>query len=336
MPTVKEIKSELKRQNIKGITGKNKTQLLAMLPKTGAGIGDWMKNAYNVITNPSKSLTKKPRQIDDMMKKYGEQKVVEIFICRKPVEKYVKTLLNVVSMGKFNTEMKKYSYDDIYHLFCIMKLSNGEYLLAERNQRVSFRKASVNELNQSKDKVSIKADITVSDIFNKAIEAAGDNIWRYDAINNNCQNFISTLLKSSNLLNPTLDKFISQNVGNLLNNGSKKLATATTDFASLAENLIKGGARYGKGKMTGGFMDEFVKSLMGPPPPRSNGSLFNSLKNLAKNPEQTIKKVQGLLNDYNGFQNYQRQQNLKKLLPSPVTISGSGRRKKKIKKVKFQ
>ena len=40
MPTIKQIKDELKRQKIKGITGKNKTQLLAMLPKTGAGIGD--------------------------------------------------------------------------------------------------------------------------------------------------------------------------------------------------------------------------------------------------------------------------------------------------------
>ena len=334
MLTVKEIKSELKRLKIKGISGKNKAQLLAMLPKTGTGIGSWMKNAYNVITNPSKALTKKPKQIDDMMKKYGEQKVVEIFICRKPVEKYVKTLLNVVSMGKFNTEMKKYNYDDIYHLFCIMKLSNGEYLLAERNQRVSFRKATVNELNQAKDKVSIKADITVSDLFNKAIEAAGDNIWRYDAINNNCQNFISTLLKSSNLLNPTLDKFISQDVGNLLNNGSKKLSTSVTDFASLAENLIKGGARYGKGKkLSGGFIDEFVKSLL--PPPKSNSGLFDSLKKLVKNPQETMLKAQGLLNDYNKFQDYQRQQSMKKI-QAPSTISGSGRRKKKIKKVKFQ
>ena len=141
-------------------------------------------------------------------------------------------------MGKFNTEMKKYSYDDIYHLFCIMKLSNGEYLLAERNQRVSFRKASVNELNQAKDTLSIKADITVSDLFNKAIEAVGDSIWRYDAINNNCQNFITTLLKNSNLLTPVLDKFINQNVDNLLNNGSKKLSTSVTDFASLAGFII--------------------------------------------------------------------------------------------------
>ena len=111
MPTIKQIKDELKRQKIKGVSGKNKAQLLAMLPKSGAGIGSWMKNAYNIITNPSKALTKKPKQIDDMLKKYGEQKVVEIFICRKPVEKYVKTLLNVISMGKFNSEMKKYSYN---------------------------------------------------------------------------------------------------------------------------------------------------------------------------------------------------------------------------------
>ena len=51
MPTVKEIKTELKRLKIKGVTGKNKTQLLAMLPKNVTGIGDWMKNAYSVITN---------------------------------------------------------------------------------------------------------------------------------------------------------------------------------------------------------------------------------------------------------------------------------------------
>ena len=80
-------------------------------------------------------------------------------------------------------------------------------------------------------------------------------------------------------------------------------------------------------------MDEFVKRLMGPPPPRSNG-IFDSLKKLVNIPQQTILKTQNLMNDYNRFQDYQRQQNMKKLLPAPAV--GSGRRKKKIKKVKFQ
>ncbi len=80
MPTIKQIKSELKRLKIKGETGKNKSELLAMLPKNGVGIGSQVKNAQNVITNPSKALTKKPKQIDEMMKKYGEKKIVEIYV----------------------------------------------------------------------------------------------------------------------------------------------------------------------------------------------------------------------------------------------------------------
>ena len=338
MVTVKEIKSELKRLKIKGISRKNKAQLLAMLPKTGGGITDWMKNAVSVIRNPSNALTKKPKQVDDMLKKFGNNTVVEFNVCRSPIDSITRVLLNTITLGNFSKEQKKYNYDEVYHLFAILKLDNGIYLKTERNQRVVLRTATINDLNKAKDKINIKTNIKLNDLFENAIKVDGPDIWRYGAMNNNCQKFITSLLKHSNYFNSSLDKFVNQDVSNLLkSNVSNQIAKKTTDIASLVENVVKGGSHYklkGKG-MSGGFIDEFVKSLMSPPP-RSNGSLFDSLKRLAKNPEATMKKAQGLLNDYNGFQEYQKQQNMKKLLPAPATVLGSGRRKKKIKKVKFQ
>jgi hypothetical protein len=161
MPTVKEIKSELKRLKIKGITGKNKTQLLAMLPKNGAGIGDWMKNAISVIRDPSKALTKKPKDVDDILKKYGNNTVVEFNVCRSPIDSMTRVLLNTITLGNFSKEQKKYNYDEVYHLFAILKLDNGIYLKTERNQRVVLKTTTVNDLNKAKDKINVKTNINL-------------------------------------------------------------------------------------------------------------------------------------------------------------------------------
>ena len=336
MVTVKQIKAELKRLKIKGVTGKNKAQLLAMLPKTGAGIGDWMKNAVSVIRDPSNALTKKPKDVENMLKKYGNNTVVEFNVCRSPIDSITRVLLNTITLGNFSKEQKKYNYDEVYHLFAILKLDNGIYLKTERNQRVVLKTTTVNDLNKAKDKINIKTNIKLNDLFENAIKVDGPDIWRYGAMNNNCQKFITSLLKHSNYFNSSLDKFVNQDVSNLLKSSvSNQIAVKTTDIASLFENVVKGGSLYrlnGKG-LSGGFMDEFIKSLL--PPPKSNsGGIFDSLKKLVKNPQQTMLKAQGLLDAYNGFQNYQRQQSMKRLLPAPAV--GSGRRKKKIKQVKFQ
>ena len=205
----------------------------------GKGITDWFKNAYNVIKSPMDALYKMPKQVLDTLSKYGNNTVNEIIIAKIPIKGIMNILLNSITLGTFEKEAKKYNYDDVFHLFAILKLDNGKKLITERNQRVVLKEISG---ISAKDVTIIKTNITLNKLFDNAIKMDGKNIWRYDPISNNCQKYITTLLKASNLFNEDLNKFINQNVLNLLPSTSKKIASTTTDVASIFENIFRGGS----------------------------------------------------------------------------------------------
>ena len=46
---------------------------------------DWLKNAFNTITNPKEALTKMPKEVSDTLTKYGNEHITEIIIARSKV-----------------------------------------------------------------------------------------------------------------------------------------------------------------------------------------------------------------------------------------------------------
>ena len=165
----------------------------------GDGIMDWAKNAYRVIRNPTQSLTQMPKQVSDTLKRYGDSTVREIVVGRTKVLKVVQVLLNAITLGSFNREKQKYGYDDIFHLYAVLVLDNGTKLITERNQRIVLTEDRNNRDNVP-EKTSISTNITLNQLFQNAIKADGDKIWRYDSLSNNCQNFITSLLRNSGYL----------------------------------------------------------------------------------------------------------------------------------------
>jgi hypothetical protein len=211
----------------------------------GDGIVDWAKNAYRVIRNPTQSLSQMPKQVSDALSKYGNNTVTEIIVGRTKVLKVVQVLLNAITFGNFNKEKQKYGYDDIFHLYAVLVLDNGVKLITERNQRIVLSEDR-NNRDSVPDKISIKTNIKLNQLFQNAINADGAKIWRYDSLSNNCQNFITSLLRNSGYLTGDANIFINQKVDNLLNPTAQNIAQKTTDIASIFENIVKGGA---KGKM---------------------------------------------------------------------------------------
>ena len=99
---------------------------------------DWLRNAFNTITNPKKALTKMPKEVSDTLTKYGNEPITEIIVARSKVLSIWQFLLNALTLGTFNKEKQRLKYDDIFHLYCIIVLSNGTRLITERNQRVKL------------------------------------------------------------------------------------------------------------------------------------------------------------------------------------------------------
>ena len=86
----------------------------------GAGIGDFFKKGYNAIKSRLRAfqgvrLDYSP-SIREFLQSNSESIISGLIVYRAPVDAYVKTLANIVSLGKFKQLLDK-SYDEVYHLF---------------------------------------------------------------------------------------------------------------------------------------------------------------------------------------------------------------------------
>ena len=203
----------------------------------GKGIVSSVKHYFH------NALTSRPGVVDRLIKQYGDKKVVQIIILRKPVNSGVQKLLNVITLGGYNKAKKEMNYDEVYHLYLNIILDNGKTIGIETNQRVGisdsgFPLSGVEPSNMLK----MSCNVLLKDMIEKAEQAGGDTFYRYNAVTANCQKFVSVLLNSSGIVGA--DNFIMQDATQLIkNSGLKRLATGITDIAALGERAIYGHGR---------------------------------------------------------------------------------------------
>lgn len=183
-------------------------------------------------------VLRKPKNVKDFIQKYGDKDITSIIICKTPVEKYVKTALNVISLGKFNKNIQDLSYDNIFHLYIYVVIGNETFIM-EKNEIITITKAKggrpkenciVVPMRETKTKVvkrtqhprqrftgqltfggrnsrynivktTIQKKVKVKDFFQRAENLQGEyNFWVYDPMRANCQAFITHLLLGSGLI----------------------------------------------------------------------------------------------------------------------------------------
>ena len=72
-------------------------------------------------------LNKRPKILNTFLTKYGNIKIKSLIISRKPVAKIYQQILNIITLGEYNKNKKKYFYDDVYHLYMIIIFENGQW-----------------------------------------------------------------------------------------------------------------------------------------------------------------------------------------------------------------
>ena len=129
--TLKKLEKVLKEhQNLDG-----RTSVSAGGPLVGKGIVSDVKNYFH------KALTSRPGVVDRLIKQYGDKRVMQVTILRKPVQGGVQKLLNLITLGGFNRAKNEMKYDEVYHLYVNMTLDNGQTIGIEKNQRVNVAAA---------------------------------------------------------------------------------------------------------------------------------------------------------------------------------------------------
>jgi hypothetical protein len=89
--------------------------------------------------------------------------------------------------------------------------------------------------------VSIPPGLTLNVLLERTKNEMGGRFLTYSAANNNCQDFILSMLKSNNLATPPNILFVKQATQSLFTPELRRITNTITDIAGKADILIQGG-----------------------------------------------------------------------------------------------
>jgi hypothetical protein len=262
---------DLKQQDSKSLNGANKktkAQIKSIVINStitskleGDGIGDFFKKAFNkgkeLINKVADRFKPKLNDFTNQSKKtlgqYGDWRVINMYIQRKPIMGILDKFFNVLTFGKFEELKNKYGYDKLFHLQLGMQLwKDGQFkkVVAEKNETVDITEAPMTHNPEGVEtlRVIIPAGkvFTLNDIINQTRQRVGDyNFFSYDPFTNNCQFFIKYLLETMGMYGEREKSFLYQDMAEFqkeLPSWLPKFARGITDLGATVSNVI------GKGK----------------------------------------------------------------------------------------
>jgi hypothetical protein len=183
--------------------------------------------------------------INKLLDKFGDDIIEQILIFRKPINPMINKILNVLSLGQLNENLKGVNYDNLFHLFMVVICGNNNWFIIEKNERINIAKLkSIDNLIENKKVNLNNQKLTLEKLFINTIENIGlDNFFIYRSHSWNCQNFIYNILKFNNLLNNELNEFILQDTQKIFYKLGylKKISDNITNTAANINIITKGG-----------------------------------------------------------------------------------------------
>lgn len=215
--------------------------------RRGKGI---YSNLYYRVHGALFGATTGPKAVKSLLEKHGHEQVYQIRVCRKPIQSTIERILHIVSFGRLGQVKKELNYDHLMHLYCFIDTSEGTHFSAEKNEivQIKYNRNPFDDPGAQCVLVPMGTERpTVRSLFENAERSAGQRFWRYDPFNRrgggNCQDWITTLLKASNLLTPALGRFINQDIESIvkaLPPGFSLFARAVTELAARLRLAVAG------------------------------------------------------------------------------------------------
>jgi len=190
-----------------------------------------------------------PKKFKQMLEKYGDYEIFDIIIGRDPISKGVQTLLDFVSFGSITKNLKNMHYDDLFHLYLVLSIEHPEtkhqqyiHLRLEKNHVIAMKEYNGIPKEYMPVNMHDRTILLAEFIANGKLEL-GDDFVRYDAVYNNCQMFVKSLLKANNLLTSEEEKFIMQDISKVLSSPVYGLSRLATDLAHIFGHYFGGRKR---------------------------------------------------------------------------------------------
>lgn len=213
--------------------------------------GGWLlqnvyENARKAIAGPRLSLRSDYQKTLDRFKDF---KIISMNVCRDPLKKVIDKALNFISLGQWEKNKKKYSYDDLFHLFLLIKVEkNGviSNIHMEKNEVIKIVQYPNTECQEFMPIHNIPKNLTLGQFYENGFKfvTGNNNLQKwfvYDPVKANCQVFVMDLLSGNNMNYPELTNFISQCSECVMNGYLYKIGKGVTDFAGRVDVLLHGG-----------------------------------------------------------------------------------------------
>ena len=174
-------------------------------------------------------------KVKTLLKHFGQQPIKQITICRNPLH----TITTITKL------FSKVPYEKLYHLYLKIVLESGHVLILEKNEQINmdifrgFKKGT-----ETHDIQTPINNLTIDIMLAKTKEVMGNNFFKYQAGNNNCQTFIYNLVKCNGLLFPDVEQFIVQKTKEIFEQKPtlRKFTNTLTDIAGRLDVIKQGGS----------------------------------------------------------------------------------------------
>jgi len=207
------------------------------IPKAFEKAGDKLKGAVKDVKQYGDTVIHGrddvPPKVRQLLKDHGDDIIQSITINRTPVNKAIIGALNVVSQGHFGKKMDESPYDKLYHLRIDCKLQNGKTLKLEKNEVIN---ADMNPPTASdaetKQVMNMKPNLTPNILMEGGKKVLGNKFVPYDAVHNNCQDFIMALFRGSNIGDQSDFDFIKQDTKGFFKGKDQAFTRKTAKFVT--------------------------------------------------------------------------------------------------------
>lgn len=186
------------------------------------------------------------KPVADILQQKGGQTITKMFVRRNPVDAFLEQFFQFVTLGQWSKVKQRYGYDKFFHLGMLLYLSDGSQYILEKLEVVSITPYSkeTTPKNSSFREIRIRQPVTLQQLVDNTRRAVGDyKFFTYDAFDNNCQDFMISILQSNGLLTERDKQFIYQPVDQLIQElpiYTKALSTGITNLGALFTGVVKG------------------------------------------------------------------------------------------------
>ena len=174
--------------------------------------------------------------VDKFMRDHGDEPVLEMIISRNVVSSVLTGSMKLIS-----TQFREgVGSDKLFHLKLLIRTTHSNISL-EKNEVISI---SPYHMNYKAENVYLHfpPGITINIILQNTRNKMGNSFLTYSARDNNCQNFILSLLEANGLSNSQNVLFTKQSTTGLFSTELRKLTNTITDIGAKLDIIREGGS----------------------------------------------------------------------------------------------